>query len=76
MIMDYDELRSRGTRPEYQRAMQEREQRAIEAGPEVQAALSELYGTYYRHDNDPARYRMDVEQALAQLMTVYNVWLG
>ena len=39
-------------------------------------ALAELYQEYYEMGKPVEQNRVDVETALARLMSAYNVWLG
>lgn len=42
----------------------------------VMRAIGRLYSIYYRVGGDVSRNRMDLEEALAELMSAYNAWLG
>ena len=52
------------------------ETRAVELADVVWGRLAELYEIYYRNDADAARYRVDVEIVLSDLMGAYNGWLA
>ena len=43
---------------------------------QVEKALSELHSIYYGIDGNVARQRAAVENALAKLMSAYDIYLG